>query len=138
MPGESVGLRGACGQRPACSSGLSLEFCFTTSMGWDFVTHRVTVAPSCSNEQVEVSVTILTHLFVYFWLRWLFVAVRGLCLQGPPSGSRDFPCADPGPRVCGLSSCGARAWLLHGIGGPPRPGRFLTTGPQEGPRWPFA
>ena len=83
MSGESVGLGGvwAAASLHLCSF---LEFCFTTLMGCDFVIHRVTVAPSCSNEQVEISVTILTHLFVYFGLRWLFVAVHGLSLLGAP------------------------------------------------------
>ena len=83
MSGKSVGLGGvwAAASLQLCSF---LEFCFTTLMGYDFVIHRVTMAPSYSNEQVEISVTILTHLFVYFWLCWLFIAVHGLSLPGAP------------------------------------------------------
>ena len=135
MSGESVGLGGvwAAASLQLCSF---LEFCFTTSMGCDFVIHRVTMAPSYSNEQVEISVTILTHLFVYFWLCWLFVAVHGCLYRGPLSGFCDFSC------------CGHRLWSVwaqqlrctslvapwNGIGSPPRPGGFLTTGPQESPQ----
>ena len=101
-------------------------------------------------------ILIFIYLFIYFWLRWVFVAVRGLSLVAASGG---FSCC--GARALGawasvvvarglsscdsqalerrLSSCGTRAQLLRGMWDPPRPGiepaspalagGFLTTVP---------
>ena len=95
------------------------------------------------------------YLFIYFfWLRWVFVSVRGLISS----------CGKWGPlfiAVCGpltiaaslvaehrlqtrrLSNCGSRAQLLRSMWDPPRPrlepvspalaGRFSTTAPPRKP-----
>ena len=65
---------------------------------------------------------------IYFWPRWVSVAVCGLSLA---AALRDLE--------CGLSSCGTWAQLLWGLWGPPGPrieptspslaGEFSTTGP---------
>ena len=65
--------------------------------------------------------------FIYFWLRWVFVAVCGLSLVTASGGHSSLWCA--GFSSCGsralerrLSSCGAEAQLLHGMWDLPRPG----------------
>ena len=90
----------------------------------------------------------LINLFIYFWLHWVFVAVRGLSLVAESGGSSSLRCAGfslrwllllrsmgsrhAGFSSCGsralehrLSSCGARAWLLRGMW--ELTGGFLTT-----------
>ena len=85
------------------------------------------------------------NLFIYFWLRWVFVAVRRLSLVAASGGYSSLQCTGfslrwllllwstgsrrPGFRSCGsralerrLSSCGARALLLRGMRGRPGPG----------------
>ena len=84
-------------------------------------------------------------LFIYFWLRWVFVAARGLSLVAVSGGCSSFHCAGfslrwllslrsagsrrTGFTSCGsqalerrLSSCGAQAQLLHGMWDLPGPG----------------
>ena len=80
------------------------------------------------------------YLFIYFWLRWVFVAAHGLSLVAASRGYLSLPCVGfsccraralgaraSGVVACGLSSCGSRAlegrlsscgaWaqLLHGM-----------------------
>ena len=55
-------------------------------------------------------------LFIYIWLRWVFVAVRGLLIE------MVSPAEEHGLQACGLSSCGTRAQPLRGTRDPPRPG----------------
>ena len=102
----------------------------------------------------------LINLFIYFWLHWVFVAVRGLSLVAESGGSSSLRCAGfslrwllllrsmgsrhAGFSSCGsralehrLSSCGARAWLLRGMW--ELTGGFLTTvspgKSQKSPYW---
>ena len=92
-------------------------------------------------------------LFGWFWLRWVFVAARGLSLRCGVRASHcnGFSCC--GARALGmrasvavareLSSCGARAYLLCGMRDLPGPGLepvspaltdgFLTTAPPGKP-----
>ena len=63
------------------------------------------------------------YLFIYFWLRWVFVAARGLSLVAASGGYSLLRCTDfslrwllllcllqsTGSRHVGFSSCGARA-----------------------------
>ena len=74
---------------------------------------------------LNVSVAILflfIYLFIYyfFWLRWVFVATRGLSLVVVSGGYSSLPCAgsslpwllllqSTGSRHAGFSSCGTRA-----------------------------
>ena len=85
------------------------------------------------------------YLFIYFWLRWVFVAARGLSLVVVSGGYSSFRCAgfssrwllllrSTGSRCAGFSSCGSwalehrlsscGAWvqLLHGMWDLPGPG----------------
>ena len=59
-------------------------------------------------------------LFIYFWLRWVFVAARGLSLVAASGGYSSLRCAGfllcwllllwrMGSRRVGFSSCGAQA-----------------------------
>ena len=80
-------------------------------------------------------------LFIYFWLHWVFVAVCGLPLVEARAGTTlhfDARASHCGGFSCcgawalgtqasvvvayGLSSCGARAQLLHGMWDLPAPG----------------
>ena len=84
-------------------------------------------------------------LFFYFWLRWVFVAARRLSLVAASGGYSSLRCTGfslrwllllrsrgsrhMGFSSCGsralerrLSSCGARAQLLHGMWDLPGPG----------------
>ena len=84
-------------------------------------------------------------LFIYFWLRWVFVAARGLSPVAASGGYSSLQCADfslrwpfllqstssrsVGFSSCGsqaperrLSSCGPRASLLRGMWDLPGPG----------------
>ena len=58
--------------------------------------------------------------FIYFWLRWVFVAVHGLSLVAVSGGYSSLPCTgfslqwplllrNTGSRRVGSSSCGVRA-----------------------------
>ena len=93
------------------------------------------------------------YLFIYFWLCWVFVCVRGLSLvaaSGGPSSSRCAGLSLSRPLVAEhrlqtrrLSSCGSRAQLLRGMWDLPRPGLepvspalaggFSTTAPPGKP-----
>ena len=84
-------------------------------------------------------------LFIYFWLRWVFVAARGLSLVAVSGAYSSLWCAgfsllwllslqSNGSRCLGfsncgswalerrLSSCGTRAQLLHSMWDLPGPG----------------
>ena len=84
-------------------------------------------------------------LFIYLWLRWVFVAARGLSLVVVRGGYSSLRCAGfslqqllllqstgsrcmgfsscgSGALECRLSSCGAWAYLLGGMWNLPRPG----------------
>ena len=97
------------------------------------------------------------YLFIYFWLCWVFVPVRGLSLvtaSGGPSSSRCAGLSLSRPLVAEhrlqtrrLSICGSRAQLLRGMWDPPRPGlepvspalagRLSTTAPPGKPWFNF-
>ena len=85
------------------------------------------------------------YLFIYFWLRWVFVAVCGLSLVAVSGGYSSLWCAGfslrwllllwsagsrrEGFSSCGswalehrLSSCGTQAQVLHGMWDLPGPG----------------
>ena len=87
----------------------------------------------------------INYLFIYFWLCWVFVAVRGLSLVAVSGGYyslwcagfslqwllllRSSSCRHAGFSRCGswtlehrLSNCGAWAYLLRGMRDLPRPG----------------
>ena len=60
------------------------------------------------------------YLFIYFWLRWVFVAARALSLVAATGGYSSLRCASfslrwllllrsTGCRHAGFSSCGTRA-----------------------------
>ena len=62
------------------------------------------------------------YLFIYFWLRWVFVAARGLSLAAASGGYSSLRCAgfslrwllllqSTGSRCAGFSSCGV--WALE-------------------------
>ena len=62
----------------------------------------------------------LKILFIYFWLRWVFVAVHGLSLVAASGGYSSLRCAgfslwwllllrSTGSRRAGFSSCGSQA-----------------------------
>ena len=71
-------------------------------------------------------------LFIYFWLCWVFVSVRGLSLVAASGGHSSSRCAGLSlsrPLVVEhrlqtrkISSCGSRAQLLRGMWDLPRPG----------------
>ena len=96
---------------------------------------------------------IFIYLFIYFWLCWVFVSVRGLSLVAASGGHSSSQCAGLSlsrPLVAEhrlqmrrLSNCGSRAQLLRGMWHLPRPGlepvspalaeRFSTTAPPGKP-----
>ena len=75
---------------------------------------------------------IFIYLFIYLWLCWVFVSVRGLSLVVASGGHSSSRCAGLSlswPLVAEhrlqtrrLSSCGSRAQLLRGMWDLPRPG----------------
>ena len=90
------------------------------------------------------------NIFIYLWLHWVFVAVRGLSLVAATRGYSSLRCAgfslwwllllrSMGSRCAGFSSCGTWAQLLRGMQDLPGPGfkpvspalagGFLTTAP---------
>ena len=98
----------------------------------------------------------LIYLFIYFWLCWVFVSVRGLSPVVASGGHPSSRCAVRGPLTIAaslaaehrlqmrrLSNCGSRAQLLHGMWDLPRPGlepvspalagRLSTTAPPGKP-----
>ena len=95
------------------------------------------------------------NLFIYFWLCWVLVSVRGLSLVAASRGHSSSRCAGLSLsrpllrselQTRRLSSCGSRAQLLRGLWDLPRPGlepvspalagRFSTTAPPGKPRRP--
>ena len=98
--------------------------------------------------KVEMSLVVRKSFFfflIYFWLRWVFIAVRGLSLVAASGSYSSLRCAgfslrwllllqSMGSRCadfssCGLqapehrlSSCGSRAQLLHSMWDLPGPG----------------
>ena len=72
------------------------------------------------------------YLFIYFWLCWVFVSVRGLSLVAASGDHSSLQCtglslswplvAEHRLQTCRLSSCGSRAQLRHGMWDLPRPG----------------
>ena len=95
------------------------------------------------------------YLFIYLWLRWVFVAARGLSLVVASGGYSSSRCTgfalqwllflrSMGSRCTGFSSCGTRAQLLCSMWDLPGPGfkpvspalagRFLTTAPPGKPQ----
>ena len=102
------------------------------------------------------------YLFIYFWLRWVFIAACGLSVVAASGGYSSLWCTGLGTRASvfvayGLSSCGLQAlecrlsscvawalllcstWDLPGPGlepvSPALAGGFLTTAPPGKPRW---
>ena len=94
------------------------------------------------------------YLFIYLWLRWVFVSARGpfsSCgKRGPlliavrrPLTIAAPPVAEHRLQTCRLSSCAPRAQPLRGMWDPPRPGlepaspapagRLPTTAPPGKP-----
>ena len=67
------------------------------------------------------------YLFIYFWLCWVFVSVRGqaeplfIVVRGPFTVAASLV-AEHRLQMRRLSSCGSRAQLLRGIWDTPRPG----------------
>ena len=98
---------------------------------------------------------IIIYLFIYFWLCWVFVSVRGLSPVAASGGHSSSRCARrpltiAAPLVAEhrlqtrrLSNCGSRARSLRGMWDPPRPGlehvfpasagRLPTTAPPGKP-----
>ena len=95
------------------------------------------------------------YLFIYFWLCWVLVSVRGLSPVGGKRGPLFMAVRSPLTIVASLavehrlqtrrlSSCGSRAQLLHGTWDLPRPGlepvspalagRLSTTAPPGKPK----
>jgi len=98
---------------------------------------------------IYISRDVFIYLFlkcIYFWLLWVFVAVRGL---SPVAESGGFSLqwlllfGNTSSRAW-LSSCGTQTLLPHGMWNPQGPGiepmspalagRFLTTGQQGSPQ----
>ena len=94
------------------------------------------------------------NLFIYFWLRWVFVAARELSLAAASRGHSSLRCVgfslrrllllrSTGSRHAGFSGCGTRASLLCGMWDLPGPGLepmspalaggFLTIAPPGKP-----
>ena len=75
---------------------------------------------------------IFIYLFIYLWLCWVFVSVRGLSLVVASGGHSSSRCAglslswplvaEHRLQMCRLSNCGSRAQLLRGMWDLPRPG----------------
>ena len=92
-------------------------------------------------------------IYLFFWLCWVFVSVRGLSPAAASGGHPSSRCAGLSPsqplvaehrlQTRKPSSCGTRAQLLRGTRDPPRPGpepvspalagRFPTTAPPGKP-----
>ena len=74
----------------------------------------------------------ILNLFIYFWLCWVFISVRGLSLVVASGGHSSSRCAGLSlsrPLVAEhrlqtrrLSNCGSRAHLLRAMWDLPRPG----------------
>ena len=79
------------------------------------------------------------YVFIYFWLHWVFVAVRGLSLVAA-SGGPLSSCSARASRYSGFSSCGAQALghmgsgvAAHGLSCPTAYGIFLEQGSNPRP-----
>ena len=68
----------------------------------------------------------LISLFIYFWLRWVFIAVHGLSLVAVSAGYFSLRCVSfslrwllllwsMGSRCTGFSSCGSALVVAHGL-----------------------
>ena len=89
----------------------------------------------------ENQVSFFKILFIYLWLCWVFVSVRGLSLVAASGGHSSSRCADLS--LSQTSNCGSRAQLLRGMWDLPRPGlepvspalagRLSTTAPPGKP-----
>ena len=96
------------------------------------------------------------YSYIYFWLCWVFVSVRGLSLVVASGGHSSSRCAGPFTMAASLlaehrlqtrrlNSCGSRAQPLRGMGDLTRPGlepvspalagRFSTTAPPGKPSY---
>ena len=119
------------------------EFCFffLDSFPIQVGHYRVLSRVPCAIQQVLISQLLV---LIYFWLHWVFVAVRGRSLVVASRGYSLLWCAGfslwwlllwstgsrrAGFSSCGsralehrLSSCGTRAQLLHGMWDLPGPG----------------
>ena len=87
------------------------------------VTHMVYVSVAQQNFPLpwKCSISFLKiNLLIYFWLRWVFVAMRGLSLAAVSGGYSSFQCAgfslqwflllrSTSSRCVGFSSCGMQA-----------------------------
>ena len=93
-------------------------------------------------------------IFIYLWLCWVFVSVRGLSLVVASGCHSSLRCVGLLPlrplvaehrlQTCRLSNCGSRAQLLRGMWDPFRPGlepvspalagRLSTTEPPGKPK----
>ena len=83
--------------------------------------------PGCISQALQVSLGLLSffflfNLFIYFWLRWVFIAECGLSLVAASGGYSSLRCAgfslrwllllwSTGSRRVGFSSCGS--WALE-------------------------
>ena len=76
---------------------------------WRPLTWRLSSTPGKSGLCYEAPIKTLKHFtyFFHFWLRWVFVAGRGLSLVAVSEGCSLLQC--PGSRVHGLQSCGVWA-----------------------------
>ena len=86
---------------------------------WHVRVSDVTPFPRLAG-QWGVVMRVYIYLFIYFWLRWVFVAARRLSLVAASGGYSSLRCAgfslwwllllrSPGSRRVGFSSCGSRA-----------------------------
>ena len=70
-------------------------------------------------------ISLFLNLFIYFWLCWVFISVRGLPLAAASGGHSSSRCAglslsrplvvEHRLQMRRLSSCGSRAQLLRGM-----------------------
>ena len=69
--------------------------------------------------QFHLFLKLIYFIFIYFWLCWVFIAVRGLSLVAASGGYSTLQCTgfslrwllllrSTGPRLAGFSSCGSR------------------------------
>ena len=105
--------------------------------------------------KLSVSFFFFFFTFIYFWLHWVFIAVRGLSLVAASGGYSSLQCAGfslrwllllrstgsrrAGFSSCGswalerrLSSCGAQAYWLRGMWDLPGPGLEPLSPPLAG------
>ena len=86
-----------------------------------------------------VFIYLFIYLFIYFWLRWVFVAARGLSLDAASGGYSSLRCTgfsswwllllqSTGSRHAGFSSCGTRAQQLWFTGSRAQAQQLWRTG----------